>query len=107
MNYQIGKLDTAKKQYESLLMANPRDGIARVRLGSIAYRAGDVLEARSQFEQAIRIDPANGQAKYNLAMLSLNEAHRYLADYVKAAPQASNRQAVLVLLSHLNEFEEK
>lgn len=107
MNYQAGKLDAAKKQYEALLAVKPKHAIAHVRLGSIAYREGDTRAARSQFEQAARIDPANGQAKYNLAMLSLNEARQHLEDYVAVAPLAGNRQSVLALLSQLNEFARK
>jgi tetratricopeptide (TPR) repeat protein len=107
MNYQSGRLDAARKQYEALLAANPKHAIAHVRLGAIAYRQGDSRTARSQFEQAARIDPANGQAKYNLAMLSLNEARQYLQDYVAVAPLAGNRQSVLSLLSQLNEFGRK
>jgi len=107
VNYQAGRLDAARKQYEALLVVNPKLALARLRLGSIAYREGDSRTARAQFEQAARIDPANAQAKYNLAMLSLNEARQYLQDYVAVAPPAGNRSAVLALLSQLNEFAKK
>lgn len=107
VNYQAGRLEEARKQYEALLAVNPKLAPARLRLGSIAYREGDSRTARAQFEQAARIDPANAQAKYNLAMLSLNEARQYLQDYVAVAPPASNRSSVLALLSQLNEFARK
>ena len=107
IDYRSGKLEAARKGYEELLVARPRHAIAHVRLGSIAYRQGDAAAARSQYEAAANIDPANAQAKYNLAMLSLNDAWRHLQDYVTIAPSASNRESVLALLARLHEFAER
>jgi len=107
-DYRSGKLEAARKGYEELLVARPRHAIAHVRLGSIAYREGDATAARSQYEAAANLDPANAQAKYNLAMLSLNDAWRHLQDYVTIAPpSARNREAVLALLAKLREFAER
>ena len=107
IDYRSGKLEAARKAYEELLVARPRYAIAHVRLGSIAYRQGDAASARSQYEAAANIDPANAQARYNLAMLSLNDAWRHLQDYVTIAPSAPNREAVLALLAKLHEFAER
>ncbi|MBB6093022.1 Tfp pilus assembly protein PilF [Povalibacter uvarum] len=107
LNYQSGKFDVARQQYERLVAANPRFVPGHLRLGALAYRKGDVSSARERFEIATRLDPRNEQAKYNLAMLHLNEASRLLNDYAKLTAKATHRQDVLVLLSHLKEFGEK
>ncbi len=102
-NYQNGKFDAARRQYEKVVSANPKFVPGHVRLGVIAYREGDAVAARQRFELAAQLDPRNEQVKYNLAMLHLNEATRLLNDYATTA-QAGRRDDVLVLLSRLREF---
>jgi cytochrome c-type biogenesis protein CcmH/NrfG len=103
-NYSNGKFDQARKQYETIVAANPKFVPGQIRLGVIAYREGDAKAAQTRFETALRLDPRNSQAKYNLAMLHLNEVTSLLDDYVDTSPQAANRQQVAALLGHLREF---
>jgi len=103
-NYETGKFDLARTQYEAVVAANPKFVPGHVRLGVIAYHDGDSKAAQAHFEQASTLDPRNQQAKYNLAMLHLNEVTMLLDDYATSSPQAANRQHVLTLLGHLREF---
>jgi lipoprotein NlpI len=103
-NYQSGRYDLARPQYEALVAANARFTQGHVRLGVIAWHEGDLPAATSRFEAALRIDPHYEQAVYNLAMLRLNDAASLLATYVDASPPAANREPVLVLLGQLKAF---
>ena len=103
-SFQAGRLATAKRQYEALLARNPRFVAAHARLGVIAYREGDVGAAREHLEQVARLEPQNGAAPYNLAMLDLDDARRYLRQYAALAPTAPNRAQVLALIAKLDEF---
>jgi predicted Zn-dependent protease len=103
-NYENGKFDQAKKQYGTIVAANPKFVPGQIRLGVIAYHEGDAKAAQSRFEAALRLDPRNPLVKYNLAMLHLNEVTALLDDYVGTSPQAANRQQVVALLGHLREF---
>jgi Tfp pilus assembly protein PilF len=103
-NYSNGKFDQAKKQYETIVAANPKFVPGQIRLGVISYREGDAKGAQTRFESALRLDPRNSQAKYNLAMLHLNEVTVLLDAYVDTSPPAANRQQVAALLGHLREF---
>jgi Flp pilus assembly protein TadD len=107
LNFQSGKFDLARQQYERLVTANPKFVPGHLRLGALAYRKGDIFAARERFEMATRLDPRNEQAKYNLAMLHLYEASRLLNDYAKLSTKGAHRQDVLALLSQLKEFGEK
>lgn len=106
-SYQAGDLKAAQKKYELLLKANRTYATAYVRLGSIAYRQGNLPLAKAQFQRAVDQDPNNGQARYNLAMLSLNEARRLLRECLRLAPPGPVRERTLMLLSRLNDSEEK
>ena len=106
-SYQAGDLKAAQKKYELLLKANRTYATAYVRLGAIAYRQGNLRLARTYFQRAVGQDPANSQARYNLAMLSLNEARQLLSEYLRLAAPGPNRERTLVLLSQLNDFERK
>lgn len=103
-NYAAGKFDQARKQYETIVAANPKFVPGQVRLGVIAYRDGDSKAAQQRFELALQLDPRNQQASYNLAMLHLNEVTRLLDQYVAASPTPTNRLQVSTLLNHLREF---
>jgi len=103
-NYQSGRYDLARPQYEALVAANSRFTQGYVRLGVIAWHEGDLPAATSRFEAALRIDPHYEQAAYNLAMLRLNDAASLLETYVGASPPAANREPVLVLLGQLKAF---
>lgn len=107
VNYQNGRFDLARRQYERIVDANPKYVPAHVRLGVIAYRQGNALSARERFELAAELDPGNEQVQYNLAMLHLNEATRLLNHYATSATRAGNREDVLILLARLREFGEK
>lgn len=106
-SYQSGDLAVARRQYEELLQANPNYATAHVRLGAIAYRRGDRESAKKRFESALRTDPKNDVAIYNLAMLNLNEASRYLERYVAVGSAPAHRERVLRLLERLRRFETK
>jgi Tfp pilus assembly protein PilF len=103
-NYQSGKFDAARKQYETLVQTNPRFAIGYVRLGVIAYRAGETESARSSFESALKADPRNTQATYNLAMLHLNDAAKLLDSYMTISPPPAQRDEVRILIAQLKAF---
>ena len=107
LNYQSGKFDVARKQYESLVQLNPKFSVGFMRLGVIAYRAGAVDAARNNFEAALRADPRNTQATYNLAMLHLNDAARLLDTYMNVTPPAAQREEVRMLIAQLRTFSGK
>ncbi|HMN46350.1 MAG TPA: tetratricopeptide repeat protein [Povalibacter sp.] len=103
-NYQTGKFDRAREQYEAIVAANPKFVPAHLRLGVIAYRDGDLKQAQARFEVAHRLDPRNPQAQFNLAMLHLNQATLLLNDYVDSSTAPANRQQVRALLAQLQAF---
>lgn len=103
-NYQSGRYDLARPQYEALVAANARFTLGYVRLGVIAWHEGDSPAAVARFEAALRLDPHQEQAAYNLAMLRLNDAAQLLKTYVDASPPAPNREPALVLLGQLKAF---
>ena len=92
-NYQTGKFDRAREQYEAVIAANPKFIPAHLRLGVIAYRDGDLKQAQARFELANRLDPRNPQAQFNLAMLHLNQASLLLNDYVDSSTTPASRRA--------------
>ena len=104
INYQGGKLEAARKQYETLVRANPTFATGFVRLGVIAYQQGDAAKARENFTAALSIDPRNTQASYNLAMLHLNDAAKLLDTYMSVTPPAAQRNEVRLLLAELKRF---
>ena len=104
INYQGGKFDIARKQYETLVQLNPKFATGFVRLGVIAYQAGDAGKARENFAAALDVDPRNTQASYNLAMLHLNDAAKLLDTYMSVTPPAAQRDEVRLLLAELKRF---
>ena len=104
INYQGGKLEAARKQYETLVQLNPKFATGFVRLGVIAYQTGDAADARLNFTAALKVDPRNTQASYNLAMLHLNDAAKLLDTYMSVTPPASQREEVRLLLAELKRF---
>lgn len=103
-NYEDGKFDRARQQYETVVAANPKYVPAHIRLGAIAYRDGDLKQAQARFELAHRLDPRNPQVQYNLAMLHLNQASLLLNDYVDNSTTSDNRPRVRALLAQLQAF---
>jgi cytochrome c-type biogenesis protein CcmH/NrfG len=103
-NYQAGKFDRAREQYEAVVAANPKFVPGHIRLGVIAYRDGDLKQAQARFELANRLDPRNPQAQFNLAMLHLNQASLLLNDYVDGSTTPASRQQVRALLAQLQAF---
>ena len=103
-NYQTGKFDRAREQYEAVIAANPKFVPAHIRLGVIAYRDGDLQQAQARFELAHRLDPRNPQAQFNLAMLHLNQASLLLNAYVDGSAAPASRQQVRALLAQLQAF---
>lgn len=102
--YRAGDFSLAKRKYEALLAARPHYAAAHVRLGAIAYAEGDAARAREAFERALEKDARNAQARYNLAMLSLNDAAAHLTQYVALAPDGPNRARALHMLARLREL---
>jgi Tfp pilus assembly protein PilF len=104
INYQGGKFEAARKQYETLVQVNPKFATGFVRLGVIAYQQGDAAKARENFTMALSVDPRNTQASYNLAMLHLNDAASLLNTYMSVTPPTAQRDEVRLLLAELKRF---
>jgi Flp pilus assembly protein TadD len=102
--YRAGDLAQARDLYERLLRREPAYAQAHVKLGAIAYREGDRTSAQTHFRNALRFDSKNPQATYNLAMLSLDDAARYLDHYLEHARQGQHRDRALQLRAYLEDF---
>ncbi|MBQ8387873.1 MAG: DUF1963 domain-containing protein [Clostridia bacterium] len=70
---EIGHLEVAVKEYESLLRYNEKQATAWSNLGNLKTKLGKRKEALECYENALRYDPENAYAHNNLAQA-------YLAD---------------------------
>jgi DNA-binding transcriptional MerR regulator len=66
---EAGRLDDAKKKYETILAVMPEHVDALVNLGTILYLSDAETEAASRYLQALGINPDHVEANYNLANL--------------------------------------
>jgi tetratricopeptide (TPR) repeat protein len=84
-----GKLEEARKKYETILAAVPDHVDALVNLGNIMYLTGSEGEAASRYLQALGINPDHVEANYNLANLleSRGEMSGAIVFYRKATQE--------------------
>lgn len=64
-----GRLEEARKKYETVLAAVPEHVDALVNLGNILYISGSDTSAASHYLQALGLNPDHVEANYNLANL--------------------------------------
>jgi tetratricopeptide (TPR) repeat protein len=69
MDHNEGKLDDARKRLEGVLAINANNETARLWLGNIEARKGNMGAALEQFKRVAEADPSNAQAANNLAYL--------------------------------------
>lgn len=65
----MGELTVAQTELEAVLAGNHRFMAARLNLGLVHYRRGDVVNAKREWEAARDQQPANPQVRAYLAML--------------------------------------
>jgi Flp pilus assembly protein TadD len=66
---QAGLSSVARQAYGQLLERSPRSSEARIRLGGLLARLGQVREATSVARRAIELDPASPRAHLLLSLL--------------------------------------
>jgi tetratricopeptide (TPR) repeat protein len=69
---QMGELEAAASELEAVLAANHRFMAARLNLGLVHFRLGDVASARREWETASGQQPASPQVRAYLSMLERN-----------------------------------
>jgi tetratricopeptide (TPR) repeat protein len=68
----MGELTVAATELEAVLAGNHRFLAARLNLGLVHYRRGDIASAKREWEAAREQQPANPQVRAYLAMLDYN-----------------------------------
>ncbi len=63
------QLDEARSLLEEVLRSEPRRVGARVQLGTIAARRGDLAAALAHFQEAVRLDGRHAMARFNLGIV--------------------------------------
>jgi DNA-binding transcriptional MerR regulator len=83
---EAGKLDEARKKYETILTVLPEHVDALVNLGTIFYLTDAENDAAVRYLQALGINPDHVEANYNLANLleGRGELHGAILFYEKA-----------------------
>jgi DNA-binding transcriptional MerR regulator len=83
---EAGKLDEARKKYETILSVLPEHVDALVNLGTIFYLTDAENEAAVRYLQALGLNPDHVEANYNLANLleGRGELHGAILFYQKA-----------------------
>jgi tetratricopeptide (TPR) repeat protein len=66
---QLGDLDGAEEQLQTALSGNPRYIPARLNLGLVQFRRGQVDDARRNWRECGDLEPSNPQVRAYLAML--------------------------------------
>ena len=69
---QMGELEAAAAELEAVLAANHRFMAARLNLGLVHFRLGDVASARREWEAASAQQPGSPQVRAYLSMLERN-----------------------------------
>ena len=64
-----GKLDKALVEYRNVLQLWPGDISARVKIGRVAEKQGNIREAFGDYQAAVDLDPGNGPARASLARI--------------------------------------
>jgi tetratricopeptide (TPR) repeat protein len=106
--YQLRHMPVAEGLYRQVLAVDARFVPAYLRLGSIAYRRGDLDVAAEQFTRALHYDPKNQRAIYNLATIKLMQARALFERYVgDGDPRAPRRDEAKFVLQQLRELQEE
>ncbi len=63
------RLDEARALLEEVLRSEPRRVGARVQLGTMAARRGDLAAALAHFQEAVRLDGRHAMARFNLGIV--------------------------------------
>lgn len=72
----LGDLEGAEEQLQTALAGNPRYVPARLNLGLVHYRRGNLTQSATEWEECRSLDPDNPQLRAYLAMLDRTETGR-------------------------------
>jgi tetratricopeptide (TPR) repeat protein len=106
-----GHFKTALKLYQEALCLNPRHALAVFNMGGVYIRLGKIEQGFETLKKAIDINPDNETFHENFGRLSLQgfyleDAAKYLEDFVSRFPDASRTQAILAeICFKLKRFE--
>ena len=95
-----GRLEPARKQFQSALEADPQFAEARSNLGVLSSRQGKHSEAEKMFRQAAEDDPKYVKARVNLALILAAQGHLAAAEKeieqaIQADPADKSAQSAL------------
>jgi tetratricopeptide (TPR) repeat protein len=95
-----GHLKTALKLYQEVLCLNPRHALAVFNMGGVYIRLGKLEQGFDTLKRAIHLNPNNETFYENFGRLSLqgcylDEAVKYLEDYVNRFPDTCRCQGLL------------
>jgi tetratricopeptide (TPR) repeat protein len=69
----VGRTKDARALLEAVMLADPKDALARETMGFLEYRENNHPAARKWYEEAIKLDSESYLAHYYFAMLSLGD----------------------------------
>jgi Tfp pilus assembly protein PilF len=95
-----GHFKTALKLYQEALCLNPRHALAVFNMGGVYIRLGKIEQGFETLKKAIQLNPDNEVFHENFGRLSLQgfyleDAAKYLEDFVGRFPDASRTLAIL------------
>ena len=108
IDYDLGNLDQARQQFESLIERRPEFEQARVGLAGILIETQKPGEAAIQLKRAIELDPNDEVAWYRLARAfrltgDLQGQKKAIAEFQRLHALESSRLARMGILSEAGE----
>lgn len=100
--YEHGRLDLARRDYEALLDKVPDNALVLLQLGNIDYRVGNMEGARQMYEKSLEAKSKQPEVQFNLAMIELGLAQQHLKTYDTMTDGISPE--VSKLMSAINDF---
>jgi len=75
-----GALERAQVAYEEILKRQPRDVLALLRLGAMAFASGKLADAEARFKQVLSVDPRSAHAESNLGSIAASRGDLHAAE---------------------------
>lgn len=100
--YEQGRLDLARRDYEALRNKVPDNALVLLQLGNIDYRVGNMDGAREMYEKSLQAEPKQPEVQFNLAMVELGLAQKHLRTYNSMSDQTNPE--ITKLMSAIDDF---
>ncbi len=84
--FQAGEFEQAKTDYQAVIDESPDLVSPYFRLALISYRNGDPEQSGKHLKAVLQRDPQHTPAIYNLAVIHLEQARRFLHQHEHQAP---------------------